>query len=310
MRLPLRYIAAGVVALLVCAPVAPAAGATPDPLKSEYGADAVLGFARHLARRGEYFRAYSELSRLKSYYPGHIDESRLEVSELYLLYGGGQYAAILDMVRSADRPVTCPGRIFAADAAIALGAYDQSLETCSISPRKDCDSFLDSALRRRAVISLIMLNRLEDAMRLERSSSPRAEGGFDPATYEALGAYARDGLAARRSPGTALALGAVPGLGYAYAGNRQNGVIAFIVVSAFSALTYFSFRTDNAPLGFVFGATAAVFYGGSIVGAYRETRRYNRSIEQRIRESVYEELAPGDDRDEIFRRYGIGFGER
>ena len=99
-------------------------------------------------------------------------------------------------------------------------------------------------------------------------------------------------------------------MGYAYAGNRQNGAIAFIVVSVFSALTYFSFRTDNAPLGFVFGATATVFYGGSMVGAYREALRYNRSIGERVRETVLDELHPARDRDEIFQRYGIGHGKR
>ncbi len=310
MRLPLRYIAECAVALVLCASVAPGAGAATVPLKGEYSAEAVLGFARQLARSGEYFRAYTELSRLKSYYPGHVEEARLRLSELYLLYGGGRYGAILAMVRASGTVVSCADRIFSADAAIALGEYGRSLDASTALPAEGCGPFIDSALRRRAFISLVLLNRIEEAKRLESPKPPLSDGGFDPAAHAELAKYAHDGFSARRSPCTALGLGAVPGMGYAYAGNRQNGIIAFIVVSTFSALTYFSFRTDNAPLGFVFGATAAVFYGGSIVGAYRETLRYNRSIEDRIRESVYEELRPGDDREEIFRRYGIGYGDR
>ncbi|HSV95412.1 MAG TPA: hypothetical protein VLM75_00610 [Spirochaetota bacterium] len=310
MRLVLRYIAVCTVALMVRVSAAPAADAAPAPPESEYSAEAVLGFARHLARRGEYFRAYTELSRLKSYYPGHVDEARLKLSELYLLYGGGRYGAITEMVRSSARGVSCPERIFSADAAIALGEYGRSLETSIGMPAEGCEPFIDSALRRRTFISLILLNRVEEAKRLESPQTLRSDDAFNPAAHAALAEYARDGFAGRRSPRTALALGAVPGMGYVYAGNRQNGALAFLVVSAFSALTYFSFRTDNAPLGFVFGASAAVFYGGGIVGAYRETLRYNRSIEERIRESVYEELRPGDDREEIFTRYGIGYGDR
>ncbi len=310
MRLPLRYTAACVAAVLVLVAVAPASGAAPEPLKNEYSARAILGFARDLARRGEYFRAYSELSRLKSYYPGHVDDERLALSELYLLYGGGRFAAVLEAVRSTGGGDRCPGRVFAADAAIALGEYERSLDICLGMPADGCAPFVVSALRRRAFMSHLLLNRIEEAKRLEYPQGPSDGGGFDPAVYAALAEHAREGFAGRRSPCTALALGAVPGMGYAYAGNTQNGVIAFVVISAFSALTYFSFRTDNAPLGFVFGATAAVFYGGSIVGAYRETLRYNRSIEERTCESAYEELRPGDDRDEIFRRYGIGYGDR
>lgn len=296
--------AAALLFLLLSAPV------TAEERRAAYGPGEILGFARHLASNGEYFRAFTELSRLKSYYPGYLDPSVLRISELYLLYGGGRYDAILALPPPGDGTDACANAVFAADSAFALGDYERALQLSSIAPDTRRDPFPGVALCKRAFMSMLLLGRIDDAARFECPYETPAGKAFDPGAHSGVVSYARGAFADLRSPAAALALGTVPGLGYAYAGNRQNGAIAFIVVGVFSALTYFSFRTDNAPLGFVFGATATVFYGGSMVGAYREALRYNRSIGERVRETVLDELHPASDRDEIFQRYGIGHGKR
>lgn len=300
------YRVACAAALLLLFPSAPATAEE----RSAYGPREILGFARHLAAGGEYFRAYTELSRLKSYYPGYLDAAVLRISELYLLYGGGRYEAILALPPPGDGTVVCAGAVFAADSAFALGDYEGALQLSRTAPGAECDPLLGAALCRRTFMSMVLLGRVDDAARLECPYRVPAGKTFDSGAHSGLLSYAHGAWADLRSPAAALALGAVPGLGYAYAGNRQNGVLAFIVVSAFSALTYFSFRTDNAPLGLVFGVAATVFYGGSMVGAYREALRYNRSIDERMRITVMEELHPARDRDEIFQKYGIGHGKR
>lgn len=284
------------------------ARALAGPPTAGFGPEDILGFARRLARGGEYFRAYTELSRLNSYYPGYIDPGVLRVSELFLLYGGGRYDSVLNAGLPESGPGRCAAAVLSADSAMALGDYERALKISRIAPDAPCGPFLGGALCRRAFMSLILLGRTDEAAGLPPPEAEEPGGGLDSNAHAKLLDYARAGFSDLRSPRAALALGAVPGLGYAYAGNLQNGVIAFIVVGVFSALTYFSFRTDNAPLGIVFGATAAVFYGGGMVGAYREALRYNGSIRERIRETVYDEFRPDADRDEIFRRYGIGYG--
>jgi hypothetical protein len=278
--------------------------------RTAYGPGEILGFARHLASNGEYFRAYTELSRLKSYYPGISTRRYCISANSTFSMGEAAMTNILALSPPSGGAGSCAGAVFAADSAIALGHYPRALELSRAEPTAECDPFLGAALCRRAFISLVLLGRIDEAAGSECPYQNKTREGFDPDAYTGLLSYARGAFADRRSPAAALALGTVPGLGYAYAGNRPNGVIAFIVVSVFSALTYFSFRTDNAPLGVVFRRGGNSILRRRHVGGYREALRYNRSIGERVRETVMDELRPASDRDEIFQRYGIGHGKR
>ena len=107
------------------------------------------------------------------------------------------------------------------------------------------------------------------------------------------------------NPWHALYAGVAPGLGYSYSGSKQTGIVAFVVVSVFSVLTYAAFRTDNESTGIFLGAAAAFFYSGSILGGYMNAARQNALVRDNLHEYLVDEMALRDDREMLFKNYGL-----
>lgn len=74
----------------------------------------------------------------------------------------------------------------------------------------------------------------------------------------------------------------IPGSGKIYTKDWKDGIYAFIVVSAFSLLTFNSVKNNGLSFNSVFfGTIAFSFYSANIYGSYKSAGKYNQKINER-----------------------------
>lgn len=287
-------------------------GALPAAVKEEarrgnnYSQHAILGFTRHLIAKKEYYRAHAELMRLRSYYPGAVPAERAYATELFLLLYGGRYGELNRLSPPGDHTSRCVDAIFKSDSRLAAGEYGKALSVAVEGRGAPCTVDLAPLLGKRAFASALLAGSFESAERMAGEGLLTLPGEFEGSRYARLLASARRDHSMHKDPVCAAALGLVPGLGYAYAGNMPTGIIAFIAFSALGALAAGAYLTDNKPLAFFFGLGATLVYGGSALGGYRQALRYNEAYSRERRERLSRELDFDSDRQMILREYGIG----
>ncbi|MBP7585349.1 MAG: hypothetical protein KBA61_15010, partial [Spirochaetes bacterium] len=192
--------------------------------------------------------------------------------------------------------------IFRADAALSLSRLDGVPGI--LGDAGPCGELARYRWKRLFVGSLLANDVKGAGVLLNEEAFPAdIEGGKE--RFQAMISWSQKRYDTMADPSLALFAGAVPGLGYAVAGNRPTGVVALIVVTVFSSLTVAAFRTDNAPLGIVLGSAATFFYGGSVLGGYLEAKKQNRLVLEGIREGIIDDAGLEDDRDRLFERYGL-----
>ena len=272
--------------------------------KPEFQADNIVSFARHLASKEEYYRAFIELQRCRSYYPDYLTAGTFHVSEVYLLYRGKRYDEILKMTSMAeDNIIDKLDAVFAADVYLNLADFDKAVSLLEPSFTYGAGNDYNLFLYKRLFLSYLLLKRIDKAKKLIEDNKTESS---DIAGFEDAIGYTGDYFDSERSPFAALAMGVIPGLGYAYAGQKETGIAAFLVVSIFSALTYYSFKTDNKPLGIFFGAAGTFFYAGNILGGYTASKKYNADALENLKDYLFNCMNLGQDRDDIYNKYGIG----
>ncbi|HOT45632.1 MAG TPA: hypothetical protein PLM53_14315 [Spirochaetota bacterium] len=267
----------------------------------EYGAREIATFTRYLIDHKEYYRALVELKRLKSLEPGSLSPSAFAVTENYLLFHGKQYREILDGPSrdGASMPAGVDA-LFRFDAAVALRDYgraDSILAAGGMAP----DPFIDRCLKKRRLFSYLASRRFGEATAL--CGAPPAA---DYSACRELLEQARAGFSRERKPWLAAVMGIVPGMGYLYAGEYATGIFAFFLISIDVIMTYFAFRTHNDIIGYFTGVIGGFFYAGSIAGGYLAAQRFNVGLGDSMGETLSGELRFDRDRDEIFKRHGIG----
>jgi hypothetical protein len=282
------------------------AEAPPPGRYPEYDAPAILDFARHLVEKKEYFRAYTELKRLNSYYPGFIPPERLYAANLYLLYRGNRYADLIGLEHPKSGALSpCIGALFTSDARAASSGFDypdEPLVRCAagaLSPDLGLMAF------KRLYIHALMNRNADRAGALLVAAEKNLGEIIRPAKYRELAVRAGDTLDRTRSPALAALCGIAPGMGYVYAGNTATGILAFAAVTVLGVLTGLSYSTDNKPLAIFIGMGTAFFYGGSMIGGYREAVSYNRFLRGRAAGDLSEALELDRDRDLLYQRYGL-----
>ncbi len=277
----------------------------PAKVPAEYRPDAILSFTKNLIASGEYYRAYGEIARLRALHPGAVEPARLHATELYLLFMGERYSALRQMRPPVGRDIGVMDALFRVDSYFAQRDY--SAADALLRREKSIyglDAGTDESFVKRLIAADIMLAR-RDAMREIADERLTAINGVDVSKYRELMQYSGERLDALKSPAAAVACGIIPGMGYVYADRTGTGVLALIVVTVFSTLTYFAFNTHNEHIGVFTGAIAGFFYGGSILGGYMETKKYNRELMESLLGTVSDELRFEYDRNELYRRHGI-----
>jgi hypothetical protein len=267
----------------------------------EYSARGIATFTRYLIDHREYYRALVELKRLRSFEPGSLPPSAFAVTENYLLFQGKQYGDILG--KPSQDGASMPAGVdslFRFDAAVAVRDYgraDSILAPWGAAP----DPFIDRCLKKRRLFSYLASRRFGEAITL-----CGAAAAADYSACRELIEQARAGFSRERKPWLAAVMGIMPGMGYLYAGEYATGIFAFFLITIDVIMTYFAFRTHNDVIGYFTGAIGGFFYAGSIAGGYLAAQRFNIGIRDSMGETLSKDLEFDRDRDEIFKRHGIG----
>ncbi|MGB4269186.1 MAG: hypothetical protein WBK20_08400 [Spirochaetota bacterium] len=265
---------------------------TVDP----YSYDKIAGFANYLVAQKEFYRAYQEFYRLYIYYPARYSYDSFFIASLYCQYQGKQYQLIRERVgyNSLLKP---PLWVFAFDAAFSNIAQDLAhivLHAPTIESSNP--EYETMVLKRKLAYSL-----LEGDNYNELSPYTALTKEFDLQRIYQYSTFTRDNL---KNPYAALGWGILPGAGYIYSDNTENGIIAAIVIGVCAVVTYFAVDSGNSGIAFVTGAAGTFFYGGSILGGYLAAKKTNNQITKELRAYLEEELKFEQDREIIFNRYG------
>ncbi len=109
-----------------------------------------------------------------------------------------------------------------------------------------------------------------------------------------------------KSPYAGMIFGIFPGGGYIYAGNARTGFTALSVIGICFAASYFAAEYDSPAVAIASGTVGSLFYGGSILGGYLESKRYNKELQNEILKFVENKYEFESDRNYIFKNYGTG----
>ncbi len=277
-----------------------------NDLNVEYNASNILGFTRHLVKSEEYYRAYVELLRLKSYYPEYIEAEKIHVTELYLLYKGGQYSDIFKISsNSSDKYLKSITAIFKSDAHLEKSEYIKPADLLKNNLQINSNKKFDIYIYKRMFLFYLLQRNIEEARNIisKIETEPAFNSDYD---YSETLQYSIEQHHSFKEPWFALGLGLVPGLGYMYSGKKENGIIALIVISVLSALTYYSFKSDNKQITVFTGAATGFFYAGSVVGGYMAAKKYNKSTLEGLKDYLYNHTSMEEDREHIYNNFGIG----
>jgi hypothetical protein len=270
----------------------------------EYAPEKVLGFARSLIAKREFYRAYMEIQRLDACHPGFISPEKSHITSLYLMHRGANLDGVLSRSYAGeDIPTRCADRLFKSD--VYLSRFEFAGAAGILSP-EFCEG--SGNLRTMRLKRLFLASTMASPGEVPDWNSLDLSG-IDTSAWGELARYAQRTKEKEKDPRVSLALGLVPGLGYAHAGNGATGIMAGVVISVLAGLSYLAFKTENQPLGILFGIGATVFYGGSIIGGYREAARNNAALRGQTLERLSEDLQLDKDRETLFSGYGIGHGK-
>jgi len=261
-----------------------------------YSYDTLAGFANYLVAQKEFYRAYQEYHRLHIYYPARYPYDSFFIASLYCQYQGKQYQLILDGVGN-NFQVKPPVWVFAFDAAFSNIAQDLTHIVLLAPPIETSNPEYETmVLKRKLAYSLLAGDNYN-----ELSPYTALTKEFDLQRIYQYSTFTRDKL---KNPYAALGWGILPGAGYIYSDNTENGIIAAIVIGVCAVVTYFAVDSDNSGIAFVTGAAGTFFYGGSILGGYLAAKKTNNQIAKELRAYLEEELKFEHDREIIFNRYG------
>jgi hypothetical protein len=277
-------------------------------IEKEYSEGNILGFAKYLISKDEFYRAFVELKRLDSYYPGYIKKENIFATELFLLSKGNRYSDIITTEFNYASPsAKTIHTIFKTDAFIDKKEFIKANTLINSSGVAGINKDIDFFLYKRTILSYLLINKIDEARRIIDNRKIDDQGiGLNNIEFSESIEYSERCFASVKKPYAAMALGVVPGMGYIYADNTSTGIIAFLLISVLSTLTYYSFKTDNKPVGVFIGTATAFFYGGSIVGGYLAAKKYNNTAKNELKDSLIQKMRLAEDREEIYYKYGIG----
>ena len=265
--------------------------------EQDFAPEKISGFIFHLIENGEYYRASVEVERLKSYYPDYISTSEYTAAINYLMFKGEAYELNSrwntdDLTEDAlSKQISLA---FTIDSLIKMKKYEEA-ERIIPSDLPGDESFFAGIFSRRKLYLSLMGNRYGEI----------ANNQYLQKNYQELTDYAEYIHDQKKNPWKGMAAGIIPGMGYIYAGEKGTGITAMIVIGLGSALTAASWRNNMEPLGIISGTVTGLFYGGSIIGGYRETLRYNRSLMERLDLRLQRDFDFNSDTNEIFIKFGL-----
>jgi TM2 domain-containing membrane protein YozV len=217
-----------------------------------------------------------------------------------------RFDRILSLV-SSDSPYFALATLEKAESAFFQGMVEDAWRQYLTFARMTTDPFLRSYTFYKAGWSALLAGDLEGA---HYGFSQGGEGVGIPATTFTFHLERLKNLPSK-SPGLALGLSILPGLGQLYAGNPGDAISAFLVNGLFALATIALAREGERVLAFLVGGVGLVWYGGNLYSAWEGARTYNERIYEGALESFKREALlhyqPLDRGKRFFLRYGVDF---
>lgn len=265
--------------------------------EKDFEPEKIKGFINYLIENREYYRASVEVERLKSYYPDYIKQHQYTAAINYLMYKGEAYEEIYGISDSDNKDDYLAEKIsifFKIDSLIKMRMYDKAERLIPPDTGGD-DVFFKSLFEKRKMYFSLMGKEYGNL----KNNVSQYNNYRDQAVYSE---YIHN---RKKDPWKGMAAGIIPGMGYVYAGEQGTGITAMIVTGLGAALTAASWKNDIKPLSIVSGTVTSLFYGGSIIGGYRETLRYNRGLMERLDLKLQRDFDFNSDVEEVYFRFGL-----
>ena len=274
-----------------------AVGTSTDSHKYNFSPAEISGFITYLIYNREYYRASVEVERLMSYYPGYLTYTAYWASISYLMYKGEAYASIVEQEINYAGHDNLSGEIdaiFKIDSYLKLKKYSEAQKSAE-NIFFSSDEFLNRLIIKRGLYFSLYSNRC--------LTGENEVGGITE--YNELLRYSRYIHDMKKDPWKGMVAGIIPGMGYVYAGESGTGIVAMIVIGLGTSITALSYGNGMDSFALLSGTVTSLFYGGSIIGGYRETLRYNNNLMERLDLRLQRDLEFDRDIDDIFIKFGI-----
>jgi len=270
-----------------------------SPLYDDFTPEKISSFACSLIQDGEYYRAYVELLRLNSFYPSYISGGVFDITASYLFYKSKKYNDIIEFDFSdTDKDSIVPLSIFKIDSLLKLNRKDEAAVALSKLNEAPGSEEYSAYLQKRNVFLSASMNK---SYFVEAISNHPHEFS----RYRELFEYSNSVHNNMKTPLAGALAGLIPGMGYLYAGEKGTALVSAIIIGTGSAVTYASYKNDLSALSVITGTITFFFYGGSIVGGYRQCKKNNEYLTQMLDRRLEKELMLDRDLDEVYLRFGL-----
>jgi hypothetical protein len=268
-------------------------------LYDEFTPEKISSFTCYLITNGEYYRAYTELQRLNSFYPSFLDKSVYDITTNYLFYKSKKYDELLQLdLSEPQKEFLIPLSLFRIDSLIKLDRKEEAeTELLKLSDIENADNY--SVYLKKRLLYLSILNNKKNDIKFSD----------DLVNYEELYLYSENVHQNKKQPVLGALAGIIPGMGYFYAGEKGTGIVSIIVMGTGSAVTYASYKNGMDALALITGVITFFFYGGSIAGGYMQTVKYNDRLMDTLELRLNRDLMPDKDIEEIYFKFGLNSNE-
>lgn len=266
-----------------------ASGIKNKQFPSEYSKTNILKFCDYLVKKQEFYRASVELQRYKNYYNYDLITKQVIITETLLNYYNLNLYS--EYNKNPDRNWMNIEKVVLCDDFINRKLYYKIESLINSDEFENTTGLEKSLLEKRLLIYNIIVGR----------NVYKISNKFYKYESKKL-----DYLDKQKSPFLGLLSGVVPGMGYYYADQKATGIVAFVLIAALSTVSYYAYKTENKTISIFCGSISGLFYGGSIIGGYLQTKKYNEILENDLIRVLGEELNLKKDREDIYKKFGIG----
>lgn len=262
-----------VVASFLCAAALAGAG------MADEGGD-VLGFADHLFKQRDYYRAITEYERFAYLFPTNPLVARARYSVALCYCNGGKLEAAIPELQSVRDRFPSAGEARESVLTLAEVQYRLGNYASAISALKDAST--DHQGRALVLTGLCRLRMgdvdgaVESARKVPKDSDMRNSSGV-------LQCYARDMPGDEKSPLLAGILSAaVPGAGQLYVGRQRDAVLSFVLNGILVAGVAAALHNDEPVAAAALSVVEVAWYSGNIYGAANAAHKRNAAARQRF----------------------------
>lgn len=241
---------------------------------------------------GDYYRAITEYKKLTFLFPDseRLSEAFYQIGMAY--YKGKDYKSAVNSFAKVRKAYTasnyCSAAFYEGLSYSKLGLPDKA--ALSFERARLFDESHPDAANAQLGLSLNALDK--DSVADSRANLDEFLAGY-PEDERVPGVKASFGLLdeyesqPRKSPALAGAISAViPGSGQMYSEHYKDGLMAFVVNGLFITGTIAALDDDNYALAAIVGGVGLPFYVGNIYGAANATRKWNLSLNRKLREDL------------------------